>query len=132
MPSVHEDVPLRWLRALSGSTKRVNGSCVASDEHGTLYPHKKDACATCEMFHADLRSEKQALKRHMQQHDQESPVRRDAIRGSRATTEVLEGALQKPKKEAAAAIQYHKQCVAGASTGYEKLVTMTSCDFLAV
>lgn len=68
----------------------------------------------------------------MQQHDQESLVRRAAIRDSRATTKVLEGALQKPKKEAAAAIQDHKQCVAGAWMGYEKLVTMTSCDFLAV
>lgn len=59
----------------------------------------------------------------MQQQDQESLVRRDAIRDSRATIEDLDGALQKHKKEAAAAIQYHKQCVAGASTSYEKLVT---------
>lgn len=74
-PKLHCRLPLRWLWTLFGSTKPVDGSYVASDEHTTLYLHKTDACSTCELFHGDIRTAKQSHKRHKQQSDQASILR---------------------------------------------------------
>lgn len=121
---VHTDIPLRWLRSLFGSTTRIGGRLAPSDQHTTLYPHKTDACSTCEFFHADLRAAKQSLKRHNQQSDQASMQRQDAIREVKTAIEHMEEALMGHKNEASVAMDFHKQTVAGAAERYEVLVNM--------
>eukprot|EP00168_Porphyra_purpurea_P009412 TRINITY_DN2290_c0_g1_i7.p1 TRINITY_DN2290_c0_g1~~TRINITY_DN2290_c0_g1_i7.p1 ORF type:complete len:451 (+),score=62.17 TRINITY_DN2290_c0_g1_i7:912-2264(+) len=59
---VHPDVPLRWLKELFGSTRRIEGTVSPSDEHITAYPHKTDACATCELLESDKRHSEQVLR----------------------------------------------------------------------
>lgn len=105
LPVVHVDIPLRWLRSPFGSTKIVDGRSVPFDEHTTLYSQKTDACTTCEMHTSDLRSTKQILKRHMQQPDQGSLMRREAINDTNMSIEDLKGALRRHKQEAARAIK---------------------------
>lgn len=121
MQKVHCDVPLRWLRALFGSTKRVDGCYVPSDQHTTLYPHKTDACSTCVLFRSDLRTANQTLKRHKQQDDQGSSQRQEVMSQVRLTTSQLEDALRRHKSEASCAITYHKDAVTGVEQRYDDL-----------
>eukprot|EP00170_Pyropia_yezoensis_P001602 contig_6943_g1606 len=123
-PIVHGDVPLRWLRLLFGSTKRIDGSIVPSDEHLTLYPHKTDACSTCLYLSAEIRSETQVLKRHLQQNDQATMDGHEAVQATRLVVTDLEGALKRHKNEAGRAIAYHKRCITGAAKRYAELVAM--------
>lgn len=94
-----------------------------SDEHTTLYPHKIDACSTCLLLAAEIRSERQALKRQLQQNDQATVGRQDAVRANRAVIADLEGALERHKKEASSALEYHMQCIGGAAKRYEDLAS---------
>lgn len=124
LPKVHDDTLLRWLRSLFGSSKIVDGISVPSDERTNIYPHKTDACATCERYHFDLRSEIQALKRHLQQLDQGSLNRREAIEEIRLSLEDLEDGLTQHEEEAAGAWAYHNNCVCKAAALYEAMVNM--------
>jgi len=85
LPRVHPDVPLRWLRELFGSTRRIEGILRPSDEHTTAFPHKTDACATCELLQADTRHSKQVLRRHEQQEDQGTIDRQSAVAVTKQT-----------------------------------------------
>lgn len=123
-PAVHSDIPLRWLRDYFGSTMRLHGSYVSSDQHTTLYPHKTDACSTCEFFSSDIRTAKQSLKRHLQQPDQASMQRQDAIQEVKTTIAHLEDAARRHKDEASCAIQYHKNVIEGAAKKYEELASL--------
>lgn len=124
LPMVHGDIPLRWLKALFRSTKKIEGTVVPSDEHTTLYPHKTDACATCGFFLADIRQAQMVLKRHRQQNDQASLERRQAIDDARGVILDLKLALDKHKDEAACAIMYHRGCTTGAAKRFEDLAAM--------
>lgn len=64
------------------------------------------------------------MKRHMQQPDQGSLIRRDAIKDTRINIDDLEDALKQHKEEAAQAIKYHKDRVTGAAERYEELVAL--------
>lgn len=92
LPIVHGDVLLRWLRLLLGFTKRNDGSIVPSNEHTTLYLHKTDACSTCLCLSAEIRSETQVLKRHLQHNDQATMDRHEAVQATRLVVTDLEGA----------------------------------------
>lgn len=92
MQKVHANVPLRWLRVLFGSTKRINGCYVPSDEQATLYPRKTDACSSCELFLSDLGTATQTPKRHRQQDDEGSLQLREAISQVKLTISHLEDA----------------------------------------
>ncbi|OSX75738.1 hypothetical protein BU14_0223s0011 [Porphyra umbilicalis] len=100
---VNGEVPLRWLKEYFGSTLRVDGMAVPSEEHTTLYPHKTDACSTCECLRADLRSARQAI----------AEVKR--------TIADLEAAHEAHEDEAACAVQHHRKCVVNAAKRYERL-----------
>ncbi|OSX75235.1 hypothetical protein BU14_0245s0017 [Porphyra umbilicalis] len=118
---VNGEVPVRWLKEYFGSTLRVDGRPVPSEEHTTLYPHKTDACSTCECLRADLRSARQVLKRHEQQSDQGSLNRQQVIAEVKQTIADLEAAHEAHEEEAACAVQHHRRCVADAAQRYGHL-----------
>ena len=123
LQTLHPDVPLRWLRELFGATKKVDGCYVPSDKYTTLDHHNTDACSTCCFYAADLRQARQCLKRHLQQPDQATMERIDAVSGVRRIIYDLETALDGHKAEANRDISYHKTCVSGATQRYERLAT---------
>jgi len=129
LQTVHPDVPLRWLRELFGATKKVDGCYVPSDKYKTLYPHETDACSTCCVYAADLRQARQSLKRHLEQPDQATMERIDAVSGVRRIISDLETALDGHKAGANRAISYHKTCVSGAAQRYDRLATQFQSVF---
>lgn len=92
----------------------------ASTEHTTLYPPKSDACSTCEVLCADLRSNEQILRRHWQQTDQTFP-RLQAIADHVAAVDDLGRELKAHALEASRACNHHKVCVKDATDIYKKL-----------
>ena len=69
-----------WFKEDFGPRKLVNGILAPSDEYTSIYPHKTDACYTCEILNKDMRSLQQRKKRHEQQDDQGSLLRQEALK----------------------------------------------------
>lgn len=124
LPALHEDIPLRWLRAMFGSTKRVGGQSSSLEDHTTLHPHKTDACATCNFFSADLLQAQQTLKRHLQQPDQGAMDRQSAIKGTQKLIHDLQAVASQYKRKALSALEYLRECVEGAAQRNEDLVEL--------
>jgi len=124
LPPVHVDIPGRWLREMFGPRTRVEGCVGPSDEHTVLFPHKTDACATCECLRADIRREHQSLRRHEQQPDKGSLMRRESIDVVKSTLADMTAALEDHKAEAARALAYHRNCLSGAAARYADLSTL--------
>lgn len=120
----HDDIPLRWLREMFGSTKRLGGKNVPSHQHTTIHSHKTDACATCGFFLADLRQAQQTLKRHCQQADQGSMDRQSAIKETRRLIGDLQAAVAEHKNGASSALEYQNKCIGEAAQRYEELSTV--------
>lgn len=89
----------------------MDGISGPSDEQATIYPHKTDTCAACELLHSYLRNAKQALKCRLQQQDQGSLIRREATQEIRVSPKDLKDGLTQHKEEAAWALAYHKNCL---------------------
>jgi len=118
---VNGEVPVRWLKEYCGSTLRVDGRQVPSEERTTLYPHKTNAGSTCECLRADLRPARKVLKRHEQQSDQGSLNRQQAPAEVKQTIADLQAAHEAHEEEAACAVQHHRRCVAEAAQRYRHL-----------
>ena len=124
LPRVHSDMPAKWLLLLFGSRHRIDGVMQPSDEHTTIYPHKTDACPTCELLLADLRHSEQSLKRHEQQADKDTMTRQVAISDTKRIIRDLQDALDTHKDEASSAVLYHHDCVDNAVGRYAALSSM--------
>lgn len=107
-PLLHPRVAALWLRLFFGTSSPVAGMRSPSIEHTTLYPQKSDACPSCESLRGDLRHRQQSLKRHLQQRDQYTSLRREAVPVLQKAVVDLEQELAKHTRQAAAAISYYK------------------------
>lgn len=108
------------LGELFGKTKLVEGVNMYNEEYTVLYPHKSDACADCVRLKDQISSDKQSLKRHMQQ-TEKTLLRLDAIRSLKTGIQDHEEELAVDVGEAAAASNFHKTCFTGAADTYEKV-----------
>lgn len=100
-----------WMKQDFGSMVVANGVRVSSAEHTTVFPHKTDACARCEVLKTSIRSLQQRKKRHEQQSDQGSLTRQDVLRDVRNEIDDVSHDLNVHKAEAEAATINHRRCV---------------------
>lgn len=107
-----------WMKEDFGSVSYRDGKRIPSDQFTTIYPHKTDACARCETLKASLRSLEQQRKRHKQQHDQGSLLRREALAEIENEMVDTEEELKCHRMEADAAIHNHRKCIDDAFTNY--------------
>ena len=108
-----------WLKEDFGARQLKKGVLVSSPEYSTLYPHKTDACATCEILNKDLRSLLQRYKTHQQQDDQGSLLRQQVLREVEEEIEEVKELLTEHRQEASVALGYHKACIENAAEKFK-------------
>lgn len=111
----------RWMKADIGTLKLVDECRVPSDDHTTIYPHKTDACARCEIMCAELDYLSQGKQRHEKQNDIGSLRPPDVIKEIKDEIFDIEEEIKHHRQEADRAIKQHLKYVDNAYDAYAEV-----------